>query len=64
MFPKHLSCFRNMWFWHTGRSIVVCIYDNFGNNVEIENGFTNLLKERPEGYATVTVHFSTLRTVI
>ena len=21
MFPKHLSCFRNMWFWHTGRSI-------------------------------------------
>ena len=23
MFPKHLSCFRNMWFWHTGRSIVV-----------------------------------------
>ena len=21
MFPKHLTCFRNMWFWHTGRSI-------------------------------------------
>ena len=22
MFTKHLTCFRNMWFWHTGRSIV------------------------------------------
>ena len=28
MFPKHLTCFRNMGFWHTGRSIGACLLVN------------------------------------